>query len=81
MCQLHCSQEASTRMGPEAVLRICMLPCCCAATSQGAKNVSTLSTAQSLYISAAVAAGGALIGGAVGVPLLFRAKKQWDVTM
>jgi hypothetical protein len=48
---------------------------------QGAKNIVKLEVTTSLLISAVSGAGAAIIGGAIGVPLLFRQRKVWEATM
>ncbi|GBF90572.1 sodium phosphate symporter [Raphidocelis subcapitata] len=48
---------------------------------KGAKKVIKLPASTSLMICGICAVGGAIIGGAIGVPLLFRSKKRWDAVL
>jgi phosphate/sulfate permease len=45
---------------------------------KGAKKVISLPVGTSLWICAVAGVGAAIIGGAVGMPLLFKARKRWD---
>lgn len=48
---------------------------------KGAKNVFKASATEIVLYSLAAGGGAALIGGVVGVPLLLKARKKWDVTI
>lgn len=48
---------------------------------KGAKKVINLPVSTSMMICGVSGVGAAVIGGAIGMPLLFRAKKRWDKIM
>lgn len=48
---------------------------------QGAKNIAKIEIGTALWASAAAGGGAAVLGAAIGVPLLFRQLKTWDATM
>jgi hypothetical protein len=58
--------------------------CCCACNAvqtQGAKNIAKIEIGTALWASAVAGGASALLGAAIGVPLLLRQLKTWDATM
>uniref|UniRef100_A0A383WA46 Phosphate transporter n=1 Tax=Tetradesmus obliquus TaxID=3088 RepID=A0A383WA46_TETOB len=48
---------------------------------KGAKNIAKIEIGTALWASAAAGGGAAVLGAAIGVPLLFRQLKTWDATI
>jgi hypothetical protein len=48
---------------------------------QGVSNIIKINITTALWAAAVAGLGGALLGAAIGVPLLLRQKKVWEETM